>query len=200
MRSFEGFQLATHPEVYAPAEDTSLMLRALRAFDIGEGDGACDVGTGTGVVALAMARRGARVVAVDVNPHAARLARANAAANGLADRIAVVRGSLLAPLRGPFDLIVFNPPYLPVEGESRAELARAWEGGAGGIGWAPLFVAGLHRALAPGGRALVLLSSLGDPRSFAELAVARGFLPEVVAEAKLPWELLQVFQVRRGNL
>jgi release factor glutamine methyltransferase len=200
MIGFEGFQLATHPEVYKPAEDTALLLRALAKLDLGPGDRACDVGTGTGVVALAMAQRGARVLAVDVNPHAARLARANASTNGLQASVDVVRASLLAPLRGPFDLIAFNPPYLPVEGEVRGPLAQAWEGGPGGIGWAPLFIAGLHRALAPGGRALVLLSSLGDPRAFAELALARGFVPEPVAEAKLPWEWLQVVQVRRGNL
>lgn len=195
-----GFDLALDEQVYTPAEDTELMLRALDLVDVQEDDRACDVGTGTGVLALALARRGARVVAVDRNPRAARLALANAARNALADRVEVVQASLLAPLRGPFDVIVFNPPYLPVEGELPGELAKAWEGGRGGIAWAPLFLAGLHRALAPGGRALVLVSSLGDARGFLELALARGFLPEPIAEAKLAWERLEVVRLQRGNL
>jgi release factor glutamine methyltransferase len=193
-----GLELATHPEVYPPAEDTELMLDALDLLDVGGGDAACDVGTGTGVLGLRLAARGARVVAVDVNPHAARLARANAARNRLA--LQAVQGSLLAPVRGPFDVVAFNPPYLPVQGELRGALPRAWEGGQGGIGWARLFLAGLQRVLAPGGRGLVLLSSLSDRQGFLALSLERGLLAEPVAQRKLPWEELQVWRITRSNL
>lgn len=193
-----GLALELSPHVYPPAEDTELMLSALDLLDIGAGDAACDVGAGTGVLGLRMAARGARVVAVDVNPHAARLARANARRNGLG--LLVVRGSLLAPVRGPFDVVAFNPPYLPVQGESRGELPLAWEGGAGGIGWARLFLAGVQRTLAPGGRALVLLSSLGDGVGFLLLAAERGLRAEPVARRKLPWEELTAWRLTRSNL
>lgn len=196
---FHGFELELHQQVYQPAEDTELLLRTLALLEVKEGDRACDLGTGTGIAALALAKRGAEMVALDVNPHAVRLARRNAARNGLGDRIAVLQGSLLAPLRGPFDLIAFNPPYLPVAGESGAPLAQAWEGGAGGIGWAPLFLAGMHRCLAPGGRAVVLLSSLGAPARFRALAEERGFEAEALASEKLPWETLEALQVQRAN-
>lgn len=195
-----GFELELHQEVYQPAEDSALLLRALDLLALGEGDRACDVGTGTGLAALAMARRGARVVAVDVNPAAARLARANAARNGLAPRIDVVLASLVAPLRGPFDVVAFNPPYLPVEGESAHPLAGAWEGGAGGIAWAALFLAGLHRCLAPGGRAMVVVSTLGARGAFLALAAQRGFAAEAVASEKLPWETLEALLLQRANL
>ncbi|HEV8359847.1 MAG TPA: HemK2/MTQ2 family protein methyltransferase [Candidatus Thermoplasmatota archaeon] len=198
--AFHGLDLELHADVYGPREDTELMLRALDLHDVAEGDRACDVGTGTGALALALARRGARVLATDVNPAAIRLARANAHRNGLAARVDAVRASLLAPLRGPFDLVVFNPPYLPVEGELPGELPKSWEGGLQGLGWAPLFLAGLHRCLAPGGRALVAVSSLGRPGAFAALAASRGFVAQAVASAKLPWETLQAVQVQRGNL
>lgn len=194
-----GFDLELHQEVYQPAEDTDLLLRALGLLDV-TGDRACDLGTGTGIQGLALAKRGARVVSVDLNPHAVRLARANARRNGLADRIEVLRASLLAPLRGPFDLVAFNPPYLPVQGEVPGDLAKAWEGGPGGIAWAPLFLAGLHRCLAPGGRAVVLVSSLGARGAFLALAAQRGFVAEAVASEKLPWETLEAFLVQRANL
>lgn len=197
---FHGLELELRDDVYKPAEDTALMLRALELLDVGPGDRGCDVGTGTGALALAMARRGARVVALDVNPAAARLARANAARNGLAGRVDALRASLLAPLRGPFDLVTFNPPYLPVAGELAGDLAKAWEGGKGGIAWAPLFLAGLHRALAPGGRALVVVSSLGARKAFDALLRERGFAGEVVASEKLPWERLEAALLTRGNL
>lgn len=193
-----GLDLELRPEVYPPAEDTELMLGALDLLGIGAGDTCCDVGTGSGVLGLRMAARGARVVAVDVSPQAALLARANARRNGLG--LHVVQGSLLAPVRGPFDVVTFNPPYLPVQGELRGALPKAWEGGAGGIAWARLFLAGVQRVLAPGGRALVLLSSLGDEAGFLALAVERGLLAEPVAERKVPWERLTVWRLTRSNL
>ncbi|MCA1812545.1 MAG: methyltransferase [Halobacteriales archaeon] len=193
-----GLELEQHAEVYPPAEDSELLLAALDLLDIGPGDAACDVGTGSGLLGLRMAARGARVVAIDINPHAARLARANAARNRLG--MAVVQGSLLAPVRGPFDVVTFNPPYLPVQGETRGELPQAWEGGAGGIGWARLFLAGLQRVLGAGGRGLVLLSSLGDQEAFVALALERGLMAVPVAQRKLAWEELQVWRITRSNL
>lgn len=196
---FHGFALELDPQVYGPAEDTELLLEALGRLDVEQGDRAGDVGTGTGAVALSLARRGAEVVATDVNPRAAALARANARRNGLADRVAVLRASLLAPVRGPLDVVAFNPPYLPVEGEVPGDLARAWEGGPGGIAWAPLFLAGLRRCLAPGGRALVLLSSAAARGVFVALAAERGFAANPVARAKLPWETLEAFLLERAG-
>jgi release factor glutamine methyltransferase len=196
---FMGLELETHPDVYRPAEDTALLLKALAALDVGPGDLACDVGTGTGAAGLAMARRGARVIGVDVNPRAVRLARANAARNAIAG-FEAVQGSLLAGLKGPFDLVTFNPPYLPVEGEMPGDLAKAWEGGPGGIAWARLFLAGLHRTLAPGGRAVVLMSSLGARGAFDALVAERGLEAEVVATEPLAFETLEALRVQRGNL
>lgn len=195
---FHGFDLELDQDVYAPAEDSALLLRALDLAPPTPGARACDVGTGTGIAALHLARRGARVVAVDVNPRAVRLARANAARNRL--DLAVVRGDLLDALRGPLDLVAFNPPYLPVEGEVPGDLAKAWEGGAGGIAWAPRFLDGLRRTLAPRGQAVVLLSSLGAPEEFRALANRRGFTAEAVASEKLPWETLEAVRVQRANL
>ena len=197
---FHGFELLLHPEVYGPAEDTELLLRALDAVPLQPGARACDVGTGTGIIALALARRGAHVVATDVNPHAARLARANAARNGLAGRVAVVQAAHLAPLRGPFDVVTFNPPYLPVEGEVRGVLARAWEGGEGGIAWAPAFLQDARRCLRPGGRAVVVLSSLGDAPGFRALAAGQGFEAATLATAKLPWEALEAVVLHPARL
>lgn len=81
-----------------------------------------DVGTGSGclAVALALAFPGSRVVATDLSADALAVARVNRHDHGLDARLALVQTDLLAGLRGPFDLIVSNPPYVP-EGE-RAEL------------------------------------------------------------------------------
>ena len=75
-----------------------------------------DVCTGTGCVALALAKNlpDAALVATDLSGDALDLARENAEALGLADRVEFREGDLLAPLAGErFDLIVSNPPYIP---------------------------------------------------------------------------------------
>lgn len=79
-----------------------------------------DLGTGCGVQALHLARHSDQVVATDVNQRALRIARFNAALNGMADRIDVRDGSFFEPVAGErFDLIATNPPFVisPATGE-----------------------------------------------------------------------------------
>lgn len=81
---------------------------------------ALDLGTGCGVQALHLAAHSRRVVATDVNARALRLARFNAALNGVAERVEVRDGSFFAPVAGEhFDLITTNPPFVisPATGE-----------------------------------------------------------------------------------
>ena len=95
-----------------------------------------DVGTGTGAIALALAARlpEASVTAIDVSPEALALAAENAAANGLADRVELLEGDLLAPVAGRrFDLVVSNPPYVAAEGDGRSRGRRLRAGGPRGL-------------------------------------------------------------------
>ena len=75
---------------------------------------ALDLGTGCGVVAMCLARAGARrVVATDISPRALAFAKANVLLNGLAGPIEFRQGSLFEPLAGEaFDLILANPPFV----------------------------------------------------------------------------------------
>lgn len=81
------------------------------------GDTVLDAGAGSGAAALCLAHRvpGCRVVGLDQDPTLLALARANAAANGLADRLELVEGDLLAPpaalKAASFDAVMTNPPF-----------------------------------------------------------------------------------------
>ncbi len=87
---------------------TQLALRLLEDH-LRCGDDVADVGTGSGILAIAAARLGAaRVLAVDHDPVAVEAARANVAQNQMAERVDVVLGHLLEPVTAPMDLILAN--------------------------------------------------------------------------------------------
>jgi len=177
-------RMASHPDVYPPSEDSYLLLRGIT---LRPGETFLEVGTGSGLVAIEVARIG-RVVATDVNPNAVRFARRNAAENGR--RIEVVRCDLMSAVRGPFDVVAFNPPYL--EGHPSDALESAWLGGAEGSDIALRFLEDLPRILAPSGRAYLLLGARNhNARSSAE----RRFRCRVVASSPLFFERLDVLEL-----
>ena len=125
---FHGVDLRTAPgRVFMPRPATEALVDAALARIDGRPAKVADVGTGTGAIAIAIAAAAphAEVWATDTNAAAVALARENAALNGVADRVHVLRGSLLEPVAEPMDLIVGNLPYLPAatrEAPEHAEL------------------------------------------------------------------------------
>lgn len=197
---------ATPPEVtlardvYEPAEDSWLLLEALARDASVRGARALDVGTGTGIAALWLAREGASsVLAIDANPAAARLARSNAARAGFARVVQVARGDLLSALapRARFDVIAFNAPYLPSEPEERVagELDRAFHGGAGGVEVAGRFVAQVRAHLSREGRAFLVVSDRGDLPRLRARAEAAGLAIVEAARASFFFERILVWRL-----
>ncbi len=150
-----GARIHPHYGVFSPVrgEYVDLVAQAplpatTRAFDIG---------TGTGVLAALLARRGvAQVVATDQEPRALACARENLARLGWAERVQVVQADLFPPGRAP--LLVCNPPWLPGRPSSALEHAvydpesRMLRG----------FLAGLAARLEPGGEGWLILSDLAE--------------------------------------
>jgi release factor glutamine methyltransferase len=119
---FYGLDLLAAPgRVFTPRPATERLVEAALTLAGAAALRIVDVGTGTGAIALSVAAHAPRceVWATDTSPAAVELARANAARIGVADRVHVVRGPLLEPLDGTFDLVLANLPYVP---ESRAVL------------------------------------------------------------------------------
>ncbi|MEV4467947.1 class I SAM-dependent methyltransferase [Nonomuraea sp. NPDC049504] len=131
---------------------------------------AFDVGTGTGVLAAVLARRGVRrVVATDLDERAVACAAENVARLGLAERVEVVRTDLFPPGRAP--LVVCNPPWLPAKPVSPLDHAVYDPGGRMLRG----FLDGLAEHLEPEGEGWLVLSDLAEHlglRSRAELLEA----------------------------
>ena len=114
--TFCNLQLETAPgRVFTPRPSTEALVHAALEHVDGVPMRIADVGTGSGAIAVALAvsKPNVEIWATDTNEDAVELARANAAKLGVADRVHVVRGSLLDPLPAPVDLVVANLPYLP---------------------------------------------------------------------------------------
>ena len=199
LEELDGVPLIVLPEVFNPVlfRTGTVLARTVASSALaappGNGAAALDRGTGSGVGAVFAARRGYRVVAVDVNPEAVRCARLNALLNGLEDRIEVREGDLFAPVEGEtFDLILFNPPFFRGTPKSRFDLA--WRG----TDVLERFAAGLSTALAPKGLALLLLSTDGDGPALLEALRHQGFAIDSAARRDFGNEVVTVHAVTRA--
>lgn len=116
-REFWGLDFEVTPAVLIPRPETELVVEEALSAYAGQvpPEHVVDVGAGSGCLAVALARefRAAHVTAIDLSRPALDVARRNAGRHGVAERIRFVQASLLAALRGPVDLIVSNPPYVP---------------------------------------------------------------------------------------
>jgi methylase of polypeptide subunit release factors len=192
-----GFDLLVRPTVFHPRIFlTSEFFAAFVArLDLKE-KRVADIGTGSGIIALAAARAGAAsVVAVDINPNAARTALDNARANGLGGRVAALCSNLLSAL-GPdveFDVILTNPPYFPGEPIDLAD--RAWNAGPGYRDIAPLFEQARAR-LAPGGSIYLLISSESDMSLLGSLIERAGLRARQVRKRSILIESFLIYQLR----
>lgn len=172
-------RLFTLPGVFRPRSDSWMLARALAAEGLAPGARVLDVCTGSGVLAITAAQRGARATAVDISRRAVLCARLNARLNGV--RVRAVRGDLLEAVGDErFDAIVSNPPYLPGDGELPiAGPQRAWEGGHDGRALLDRLCAQAPRHLAPGGVLLVVHSSLSGTDVTLDMLRERGLRAEV---------------------
>ena len=155
-----GFRLTVRPTVFHPRYflTSKFFANFLAGLDL-SGKRVADVGTGSGILALAAARAGAAsVIAIDVNPNAAETAAENARGNGFDGRVTAVASNLLSALPSLpiFDVILSSPPSFA--GEPRDLADRAWHAGPDYRDIASLFNEARDR-LAPGGCLYVLLST-----------------------------------------
>lgn len=176
-KEFMGLDFHVNPAVLIPRPETELMVeRALALLQDLPRPLAVDVGTGSGAVAVSIARYhpGAVVYAVDISPAALEVAGANVRRHGVAERVRCLEGDLLAPLPpdlvGRVDLICANLPYIPspdfpyLPRDVRHEPRLALDGGPDGLGAYRRLVPQAARFLRPGGHLLMEI----DPRRARE--------------------------------
>jgi release factor glutamine methyltransferase len=171
IKEFWSLTLKVTPDVLIPRPETETLIevallclektpRKIRLLDLG---------TGSGAIALALAKElpAAQIIAADLIPQALVVARENALHNGLDQKVTFLKGDLFQALEGlslenSFDLIVSNPPYVPSgEIQNLAPEVRDYEplvaldGGWDGLKYHRLILQEAHRYLRPGGQLLL---------------------------------------------
>jgi release factor glutamine methyltransferase len=149
--------------VYEPAEDSFLLRDYISELEL-EGKKVLDMGTGSGVIALEMAEKGAEVTAVDKNPEAVKTVDRKAAEKEI--EIEARESDLFENVEEKFDLIAFNPPYLP--GEKGVGDEEIWRGGEKGTELTEKFLENIDSYLTEEGYAVVILSSRADHERITE--------------------------------
>lgn len=176
-------------QVYQPDADTYLLLDAARA-EVRPGDRVLEIGTGSGLIAVELTRI-AGVIATDINPHAVYCTKKKG--------VDVVQSDLFCGIRGLFDLILFNPPYLPTRPEERIDdwLEYALNGGETGRLVIGRFAEHVGKVLAPGGRILLLISSLTGLPEVRDLFFRSGFKSQILGKKLVEGETLYVLKMIR---
>jgi SAM-dependent methyltransferase len=180
-----GARIYPHYAVYAPIRGEYVDLVAAAAADWPvAGKRIFDVGTGTGVLALVLARAGARVVATDLDVRAVACARENVGRLDLSAQVEVILADLFP--EGEADLVVSNPPWVPAEAHTPLDRAVYDPGSAFLDG----LVRGLPAHLGPRGEAWIVLSDLAErlglraPDHLARLAADAGLSIAAVREVR----------------
>ncbi|MBN9673934.1 peptide chain release factor N(5)-glutamine methyltransferase [Roseibium aggregatum] len=161
-REFFGRRFLLNAATLEPRPDTEILVEAVLERSAADGPGlVCDIGTGTGAIAVSLLaeRPNCHAVAVDLSPQALCCARQNAELNGVETRFFPLCADYASALAPGFDWVVSNPPY--IRSATLAELspevirhdpALALDGGEGGLEAYLKIVPDAVRILRPGGR------------------------------------------------
>jgi release factor glutamine methyltransferase len=192
-----GFQLRVRPTVFHPRLflSSEYFAEFLDGLDL-SGRSVADIGTGSGILALAAARAGANsVLALDINPDAARSAQENARANGVGERVKAACMDLLSalPPRPLFDVILSSPPKHA--GEPRDVADRGWHAGPHYRDIAALFQQARER-LKPDGCLYVMLSSASDLDLLGQLINKAGLRAKLAYERSFYVESMVLYELR----
>ncbi|MFD9481760.1 HemK2/MTQ2 family protein methyltransferase [Streptomyces nojiriensis] len=180
--------LVALPGVYRPQADTWFLAQALSRERLGPETEMLEIGTGTGVLALLGASRGARVTAVDVSWRAVATARLNALRRRLPLRVA--HGDFASRTAGrSFDLIIANPPYVPAPAKRLPSRGpeRAWDAGPDGRAIIDRICESATTRLRPGGILLMVHSGMCGANATIDRLSRSGLAAEVTASVFVPW-------------
>lgn len=188
-------RLILHPGVYPPSEDSYLLLDTVKEA---EAKKILEVGCGCGLISLTLARRNVEVVAIDVNREACRNTLTNLKMNRGQGIVHIINSDLVAALRRnvKFDMVVSNPPYLPVEASPSED--SSWAAGEENT-FSKKLLENVLPMLTTGGAMFLVQSSLTDLEDLKRIVEAEGFSVEEAAQRRFFFEKIVVLKIFRRH-
>lgn len=174
--------------IYEPKEDSYLLREQVRIY--ARGKSVLDMGAGSGIQALTALKSGAEsVIASDINKEFVQYTKKLG--------INSIKSDLFSKINAKFDLISFNPPYLPEDKLEDEESKLATTGGKLGDEIILSFISQAKEHLNKDGTILLLLSSLTPKKRIIDLLKKLGFKKRVISREKLFMESLEVWKIQK---
>lgn len=201
--NFEGLELIIPDSVYEPAEDSFLLAKYAATLAGNLKGRILEIGCGSGIVSLAAARADKKneVIGVDINPQAVECSVRNAKKNKIPN-VRFMESNLFGAVKktDKFDLILFNPPYLPTATSEKLHGAinAAFDGGRGGRKVLDEFLKEFGKHLKPNGTLLLVQSSLNNLEKTKRALAKKKFTVEILETQSFFFEKLYLLRARRG--
>ena len=200
---YQKLKINLNKEVYEPAEDTFLLLESI---NIKPNDEVLEIGTGSGIIALSCAMKGANVICSDINPYAIEITKQNYNENKhlLKGSFEIRQGNLFSVIKSDekFDIIIFNPPYLPTKKDEKIGgnewLDIAVNGGKTGLKNTNNFLKQLPNYLKNNAKAYFIYSSLSDKSLM--ITFLKNFESKIVKSMSFTDETLHVYMLKLKNI
>lgn len=174
--------------IYSPAQDSFLIKKCLKGRV--QDKVVLDMGTGSGILAIASLQLGAeQVYAADINSSALKLIKEK--------RIKKIKSDLFSKIKSKFEVIIFNPPYLPADAKEDKQSALAHSGGKRGDEIIIKFIKRAKSHLTKDGTILLLLSSLTPLDKITPLLAKLKLSSNEIASEKFFFERLFVLEIKR---
>ena len=186
--------IAHDDRVYTPDDDSYLLIDSISPNDSSK---ALEIGVGSGIVSLNLAKKVDEVFGCDINPFALELSKKNASLNHI-NNLYLFSSNLFSSIKigTLFDIIVFNPPYLPVDSPPRNYIDLSYNGGIDGGEYIRKFLNYFGMYLSPKGRAYLLQSSLYPLELTKKSLRLNHYDFEIINSLKLDFETLYVLEIR----
>lgn len=174
--------------IYEPAEDSYLLESIISKYV--KNKSVIEIGAGSGILSKKAKEQCAKsIVAVDINPDSIKLLKK--------EKIKAIKSNLFNKVKGNFDLIICNPPYLPEDKREDKDSKIITTGGKKGDEFILKFLNQSVKHLSKNGIILLLVSSLTPKKRIVTLLKKLKLKKTTIATKKLFFEILEVWEIKR---
>ncbi|MCC7570540.1 methyltransferase [Candidatus Micrarchaeota archaeon] len=184
-------------DVYPPADDSFLLMDSIEKIKLDGSEKCLDICCGTGIVGIYASNFVKTIAFLDKMKHALICAKKNTKFFGVSGNF--IESDLFDKIDEKYDLILFNPPYLPTDESSKikGKLNEALDGGKTGRNVIDRFIETFSDHLTEKGQVLMVDSSLDNTNKTIKKLKSKGFLVEIVDSKSFFFEKLSIIWVKK---